>query len=383
MEGEKMNKAGLYSQKGFEFQKNVFFLYALQLGVNEFLTYEGLDDVEVTTEYLPIGGIKGTLNNKLIQVKTGNVDIDTLEKIFMNWLLEYDENKEFQCILENDINFDFKDDSYGFTNKLIEKIKSTKKRKSAIIRKVKDKYIDKETVLEDELTFLIKNAKFDTKNIDKLNLEIEAAYTRLYLDDTVPQIINNERREHMISNLRSEIADSILGNISFQINLKKMITLFSNAKDAINDTSYDIPFTDFKTTHQEAINNILKKDNLAVKQLRLVKDEPGFILRYLTEEIFYKDLRNFFISVDKSSEIRNLENLANSHYKEALLEIDIYQQEKSPGNVFLKTIKQKLQSQLFKSNSSNNEFYSNGCYVFLTDDDAPEDYRILWGEIDE
>ena len=75
-----MNKHGLYSQLGFEFQKLVFVYNVLGMGSSNQIIYEGCDDVEISSTYFPLFKLYDDSNpNTLIQVKSGNVDVATLK----------------------------------------------------------------------------------------------------------------------------------------------------------------------------------------------------------------------------------------------------------------------------------------------------------------
>lgn len=107
-----MDKNGIISQSGFEFQKRIFILNLLQLVNTSYIIYEGIDDIEISTKYFPISLIISTNNNKLIQVKSGIVTKQVLEKIFLNWMLTFDEKKENICYIENDLACDYKESEF-------------------------------------------------------------------------------------------------------------------------------------------------------------------------------------------------------------------------------------------------------------------------------
>ena len=92
-----MNINGIISQSGFEFQKRIFILNLLQLENSSFVVYEGQDDIEISNEYFPILSITPIWNETLIQVKSGNVTKQVLEKIFLNWTLNFGNKKEYLC----------------------------------------------------------------------------------------------------------------------------------------------------------------------------------------------------------------------------------------------------------------------------------------------
>ena len=155
-----MNRHGLYAQLGFEYQKLVFVYFLLNIGKSNQITYEGCDDVEITADYFPLFKVYDDTNpNTFIQVKSGDVDKSILQKVFMNWLLILDRNKEYTLFLEKSISIDYQE--VGFIDELIEGIIKTAKRKNAIIRQVKDKYIGRIDELREDLTWIINNFRVE------------------------------------------------------------------------------------------------------------------------------------------------------------------------------------------------------------------------------
>lgn len=374
-----MNKAGLYSQRGFEFQLRFFVLNFLKLNKGEEILYEGMDDIELANDYIPIMGVN-KLGSSFIQVKSGDVDRDIFKKIIMNWLLNYDENREYKCCFENPLSENYLQDKDSFANNLIDDITSTDKSNRSIIGKLKALYTNKINILKDRILHLINQLRINVKNEDNLNLEIKTIYKNHYAEDNVPDIINDNRIEYLINSVRGKIADSIMKVITPKFKYKDLIDYLYKATEAINDNNFDMTFFDFKTRNTNRVYQYLDK-SIAAKQLRLVKDDDQFIINNLVEEIFYKQFREFFINTNSEYHINNLELSANENYNRARMELD--SNTLTPLSLYLKTTGKKLESPLFKNNSTNNNFYSEGCYVFLTDDDAPEQFKIEWGKLDD
>ena len=378
-----MNKSGLYSQRGFEFQLKFFVLNFLKLNKGEDILYEGLDDIEVENNYIPIMGVK-KLNNTFIQVKSGDVGLDVFKKIIMNWLLNFKDNINCICCLENSLSENYLQDKDQFVTSLIKDITETNKSKRSIIGKVKSEYIDanKTDILKDRIYYLINQLKIEVKNVDDLNLEIKKIYLNNYAENNIPDIINNSRIEYMINSIRGKIADSILKVNVPKFEYKDLIEYLFQAKEAISDKSFDITFKDFRINNEDRVSKYLD-NSLAAKQLRLVRDNDQFIIEKLVEEIFYKQFRDFFINTNLENHIDNLELYANDNYKRACMELEADNKEMTPMVLYLKTTEKRLESPLFRNNSTNNNFYSEGCYIFLTDDDAPKQFKIEWGKLDD
>lgn len=369
-----MDKAGLISQRGFEFQKLVFIYNSLNMSSMETAVYEGKDDVELKKDYIPLALIRSNANS-LIQVKSGEITKAILQKIFMNWLLQFDKTKSYICYIENEINIDYKDTD--FANSLIIAIKKTLKDSRAIIRKVKDLYASDFSAMEDNLLFLVDNAQFIKNDLD----EIKERTFKLFCNgfSTVDsEFLAHERFDALIRVIRNEIADSMLNKEPYRLPHKKLIEIISNIIKDISAEHYDLDYAQFLVEKKDAANILMSLNSDSVKQLRLVNNDSGFILKGLTQQIFYEDLKEHFLQLNENAKITTLESSAYENYSEILLLKD---DTWLPKKIYAETLSRELNSSLFGQNSA--KFYSNGCYIHLTDSSVEEERRIKWGEIDE
>ena len=132
------------------------------------------------------------------------------------------------------------------------------------------------------------------------------------------------------------------------------------------------------------MTRILDSQSDAVRQLKLVfpKDEQA-VIHGLTEQIFYEDLRQHFVDINKQEEIDALEYLAKENYNITLQDFEGYGDVRTPFKTYRNTIEKPLSSPLPSESSSNFLFYRHGCYIHLADTDIDEDLKIKWGDIDD
>ena len=374
-----MDKYGLYSQFGFEFQKLVFVYYSLGIGSNNQITYEGCDDVEISSVYFPLFKLYDDSNpNTLIQVKSGIVDIQTFKKVLMNWLLILDKSKEYRLLVENQLSFDYDN---NFIDELTKEILTTTKRRSAIIRQVKEIYINIVEQLKEDLLWLINNFKIEQHGIKDIKQKSYELFKRDFYRANDKEIILQEQFDDFLMIIRSEIADKILEKTQFALTRRELYNIIEDVRNRINEEKYDVSYSEFKPTSRKKAEQLFSKDGESVKQLKLITRQNSRIIDYLIEQIFYEDFKSHFEAIEKINEIKDLEYLAHSNYEDVLFELE--DESYTPKQLFIRTTNKELKSPLFLPQSSNINFYSRGCYIHLTDDKVEEELRIRWGDSDE
>ena len=149
-----MDNSGIISQYGFEYQKLVFIYYAIQINNMDSIIYEGQDDVEIEENALA----KFQTSRSLCQVKSGEITSSIFKKILLNWLLKLDSDKQFICILENEISLPDEDFADAFAKEIIE----SSKKKDALISRVKVKYSTQKNFddLKIDIYYQIQNHNF-------------------------------------------------------------------------------------------------------------------------------------------------------------------------------------------------------------------------------
>lgn len=377
-----MDIHGIIAQSGFEFQKKVFILNLLKIENASYIVYEGLDDVEISNTYFPIASIFPTNNNILIQVKSGVVDEIVLEKIFLNWMFNYDESIKHICFLENDLDIDYKQDL--FLEKLITKIKgSARKRSDSILKRAYNLLMEDEKRVIGILTLLIQEAEFKVYNKELLVNDIFQIFVTNYSSDGCSEFTQRERFDEFNRVIEEKISKALYEKQKFQISFAELFNILSDIKAKISKDYYEINLTKFKARQNDKINEIFSKNTRSVKQLRLINNRDSFIIDGLTTQLFYEDLRNYYINVGKELEVDDLEICANSNFKDAEGQLMAEDGEATPAKLYYKTIEKEIRTPLLKIESSQSKFYQKGCYIHLTDDGINEEVRISWGDCDE
>lgn len=374
-----MDNSGIISQYGFEYQKLVFVYYAIQINNTDRIIYEGQDDVEIEEEKTLV---KFQTSHSLCQVKSGDITSSIFKRILLNWLLKMEQAENFICISENI--FSLPDENFvdTFTKEIIE----SSKRKDALISSVKVKYsTQKNSVdLKADIAKLLSKAKFLSLNVDALLEESIKKFAALYCDDSKSEVIFRERYLTLCGNIHKRITQSILKKEKYALSYRELFGEISTVREAITDSKYDIPFLEFKKRSNAIMTRILDSQSDAVRQLKLVfpKDEQA-VIHGLTEQIFYEDLRQHFVDINKQEEIDALEYLAKENYNITLQDFEGYGDVRTPFKTYRNTIEKPLSSPLPSESSSNFLFYRHGCYIHLTDTDIDEDLKIKWGDIDD
>ena len=379
-----MNINGIISQSGFEFQKRIFILNLLQLENSSFVVYEGQDDIEISNEYFPILSITPIWNETLIQVKSGNVTKQVLEKIFLNWILNFGNKKEYLCYLENplDGNLNFKDPQ--FFEDLLNKISnSSNRRKDSILRRSYDLYSIDLRSFKSNLQYLIDNAKFRIYDKEQLLEDIKSIFIKNFSNDGSSEFTQNERFEEFNRIINYKLAEALYFKNKFKFNFSELFNLMSDIKSSISSTSYELNFLEFKMRKIEAVKQIVSSNKRSVRQLKLVNNTEDFIIEGLTQQIFYEDLRNYFVNIGEEKEILNIEYNANENFKDAKGELLADLGEYKPNQLYFKTIGKDIKSKLLKDDSGQYNHYKKGCYIHLTDDGIDKNILISWGNENE
>ncbi len=374
-----MDIHGIISQSGFEFQKQVFILNLMQLVNASYIVYEGMEDIEISDDYFPISAINSTNNNRLIQVKSGDVKLQVLEKIFMNWLLNFDSSKEYICYIENELENDYK--LQTFTDKIWEKInKSTNKRSDSILKKLYNIFSSNKNAFLNNMQYLINNSKFEVYDRDKLLQDIFNIFVFNYSNDGSSDFTQKERFGEFNRIVNEKLSKALYYKNKLQFTYSELFNILADIKSKISKDSYEVNFVKFKDRKREKLNDIIARDSRAVRQLKLVNSSEVFIIECLTQQLFYEDLRNYYINIGKDIEISDLEIYANTNFNDVKGELHANEEIVTPVKLFYRTMDKDIRSPLFKSDSSQSLFYKKGCYIHLTDDDVDDNVLISWGE---
>ena len=374
-----MDNSGIISQYGFEYQKLAFLYCAIQINNTDIITYEGQDDVEIEEEKTLW---KFQTLKSLCQVKSGDVTLPVFKKIILNWLLKMDQAEHFICISENQVPVHDEEFVDTFTKEIID----SSKRKDALISKVKVKSSTQKNTddLKADIKKILTEAEFLCLNVDTLVEESIKKFGELYCAETDPEVISRERYLMLCDNIHKNITQSILKKKNYALSYRNLFKEISTVCEAISDSKYDVPFIEFKTRCHSTVAKILDSQSDAVRQLKLVfpKNEQA-VIQGLTKQMFYMDLRQHFVDINKEKEINALEYLAKENYEITLQDFEGYGDVRTPFKTYSDTLKKPLSVPLPSESSSNFLYYRHGCYIYLTDTGIDENLKIKWGEIED
>lgn len=358
--------SGIVAQYGFLYQRMCFIKTILErAGTGVLFTYEGKDDIDVSKEKF-ISMIRVS-NEKLIQVKSGTVNLESFCKIIGNWLLAYDENITYMVILENDISFDF--DFEKFINWVK---KGKEKSKKSIANKVYSLYESDKERVEQKVKEIIKNYEIDVLQLDYIEKCIIEQFSRDYCNDILKYDKAKEKRcEMIISLLNKEIDDQLKCKKPCVISYSRLMNFVGTVKESINDDYYEINITEIKKALQKDAKEIVEKSKTReVNQLKSVNNSDKFVITEIINELMYKDFRDVYIE-HKNLQISNIEQIAKSNYDDALY---YFSSNPTPKEIFNKTVNSDIDNSLLPKGS----MYKRGCYTYLTSEEIDKELQISW-----
>ena len=365
-----MRNAGITTQYGFLYQKYWFFYTLLNENNHyNYLTFEGLDDIEEFVSDDLLFGIKESLN--LMQVKSGNIDNSVGYKIVGNWLLTNIEDNNYSLLCENLPSFQFNDD---FVDKFIKEIlDSASCNNTKILKKVYNKYFDRGNLNSDKLKEdtknLIKHIKIRQESIESLHNKMEEYYISNYTGHIkIFEDLKVKSFNVFLDKLNRVVDDNLKEKHTTTLSTSDVNELIVTIVSEINDKSYKIDIEEFHSKVQDEIEQILNTSTLReVQQLRLVNNNNKFIAKNIVNKLLYDDFRSVF---QNGTSIKNIEYSAFNNYDNVL--DDLLDNEKTPMIVYQRTMSKPIYDDLLPKN----EMYYKGCYIFLTSDDAPNNKQI-------
>lgn len=371
---------GITAQYGFLFQRYVFIDTVIcHASMDLFFTYEGADDINVNNSLIAEDiALVSTSKNTYIQVKSGTVSKECWAKVLGNWMLTDDhEEGTFSLICENELGFDINDE--GTIDKVYKYFENGRtKDKRAIAKRVYEKKFKNNS--EDEVRKAIKDlTKKCSVRVCSMGLIMESLDQKIsetYCTDIkVYERAKQSRSERLVEYLMAEIDRAIKDKNKYTLTFPKLMEVVGKVKNEISDEKYIVNTSEIKKKKKKEVEALIKDSNLReIRQLRLVMNDPGFITKELVNELLYKDFRDVY--EEGGIEVSNIEDIAYTNFQDAMFAFD---DTPSPRDVFYNTTKREIHSSIMP----DSPIYKNGCYVYLTGEEADDEKQISWGTEDE
>ena len=374
-----MNNAGITSQYGFLFQRKAFILLALEnIGIKKAFTFEGKDDIEITGDE-SIYSVKASESN-YIQVKSGTVSEECFSKVVCNWLLldKTDPDTTMLLFAENPLPDNITEDI------IFEAIlKGKEKKQNSIARKTYNKFHvvieNNPDSLKKQIRELLDQICYDICSMQDLDHRLEQAFFSNWCQDiTEYDLAKSKRLERLISYINQDIDNAIKAKKPFTLLFSDLIKHIMKVCEEITDHRYIAKIPELKKKFRKEATQIATDHTLReVRQLYLVDQANDFVIDGIVHELIYKDFRDIY-SIQKETEIINLEENAFENYQSALFALDKVEAT-IPHKVYQNTISLSIGGELLP----DGPIYRKGCYVYLTRDDIDPEIQITWGNDNE
>lgn len=374
-----MNNAGITSQYGFLFQRKAFILLALEnIGIKKAFTFEGKDDIEITGDE-SIYSVKASESN-YIQVKSGTVSEECFSKVVCNWLLldKTDPDTTMLLFAENPLPDNITEDM------IFEAIlKGKEKKQNSIARKTYNKFHvvieNNPDSLKKQIRELLDQICYDICSMQDLDHRLEQVFFSNWCQDiTEYDLAKSKRLERLISYINQDIDNAIKAKKPFTLLFSDLIRHIMKVCEEITDHRYIAKIPELKKKFKKEATQIATDHTLReVRQLYLVDQANDFVIDGIVHELIYKDFRDIY-SIQKETEIINLEENAFENYQSALFALD-KAEAAIPHKVYQNTISLSIGGELLP----DGPIYRKGCYVYLTRDDIAPEIQITWGNDNE
>lgn len=336
--------SGVCSQYGYEFQKYAFIYYMMKYhNLYNVYIYEKDDDCV----------IKGENKTILIQCKTAikEVKTDKIDKIFDNWFHYYNNNKNqsIKFILHTDNNF----------------------KKDNAIKKIRKKNIYD----ENSINYIFDNFEYINKNDVELFDEIKEILITTYFNNTINSNVQNDITLTFINQMYLKLKDKIINSKKDnrehgEFFLKDIINVLAICYDYKDNFGMDIKLAEkyFKKEIDKLLSSSISREVLQLKNINIKESR---IITLLTCMMIYDNIKTNY-GIDESASFNNNEITAYTYYED-ILDLNNFSSNKE---LFNSTIKNEIK--IKHITDELNKLVSDGCYIYLTKEETPDDRKITW-----
>lgn len=358
--------SGIYSLRGFLYQMKIYELFVLEHAWedDDYLTYEGLDDIEFGTTYLI------SSKEKFVQIKSGSCDKTVYYSVLSNWFVlnkEYS-SSNFLLIYENGDTDNYKSDNFfkDYYSYIASESKLHPGGKHAKALKL---YSSKE---EMAAAFTNLNQRISYKQI------VEEEIYSLLLEETRKKSITNEMMAkafvfHFISSLHSEIEDYVLNSKKYTLIKKRYYEFYHSALRNVTQKKYTFNLKKYKDIQLNDLE--LMADKRFLHQIKSVSEQSDFLVENIIDELEYEIFKESYDDKDSLEKIYNLETSVHSKYRIIKGDPKI----KNNYDLYYRTIDSNYSSEILEMDSSAKV----GCCNYLTGSKADLENIIEWDVYDE
>ena len=378
-----INNAGLNSLSGFSYQIKVFIFRLTQIHQGQCVEFETLDDVAV--RFLPDKDsvsdscFKWSINEnfeaEVFQVKQTNVT-ETVGRQFLYYLLMAYNQKpnisKYTLYVARGYSINKSAFSVG-PEKEYQKVIESEKSSTALVTHVKEIYKDNPTKFAQDYHTIC--SKFEIAELDDIDQLIKAQLG-LPLHASAPDIGNTyfeKRVNELFTRICARIMDCAGRRIPYVCIYPEYMQLCEEICKNISPTQCTPDYESFRQVYAQTdlTEDIISSREF--RQLNYCKLPKSEILDHLSWEQYYQNIRQLLLSDAKKETIAKTERIARQNHRDVVHEL------KADGHdtPILRLIKTKK----YDISTLNDEFTKWGTYIFLTQDDLPD--QISWKDEDE
>ena len=361
---------GIISQYGFEFQKKVFIHYLVhKMDIGVKISYELLDDIDFSNEEL--GGTK--FDKTLIQCKTGTLQYNVFKHVICNWILS-ENSEKYLLYLDNKLSFSYDIPTLctEIKNDVIAYMNNPKKKPRRDCFKFKINYLFNAFSSQNDIDnfnasikYIVDKLEVLDSGVDELEIKTKDRFIAQFGTNATVDFVKKSRYEKFISAINYELTEAILLKKPYTIDYSKYSKICFDIISKITDEHYSIEYFEFKKGKEKIYNSLLStREAIFLKKINL---DDRVIARYLTNELYYKDLRDHYIGIEMDDMIDDIEESANFNY--------LIEKGKSLSAIetFTNTINKSINDEILL-----NHEYRQGCYIYLSSDNADDKHFIDW-----
>lgn len=338
---------GKSAQKGFIYQRVAFICYALIKDSFKEIGYE--NDEDITIEY------DNSIDFIQAKTHTKNFSNSLVKDVITNWINFHnnkkyaDKEKKYILILSG---------------------------KSSINKdKLKEEYTDNISLDIIEQFEIVDNQSFNVlkqKCIESLK-EFQKG-KKVNIKDEILE----EQYKTLYSDISLKIDKSIEIKEPYIVSIKNWQHIVEKILHKINDESYDInPHNRIEEIKlSDEFINKLKKTNRAYQQLLSVfsQDKQYQLMNYLACNILYNEFRDKYNELYQTN-IDNWEYEAVWNYNQTVENMSI----NNNNQLFHETLNKIVHIKFIESS----KIYSDGCYIYLTEDFIDKQKQITWNKYEK